>query len=193
MAEPLTNAMARGTRGAMELIYGLRACGVERDIAIPQVAVIGDQSSGKSSVLEAICSVPLPRGAGLTTRCAIELRLSNTHPDELTADSVREGQAVERDPFWVGTISTSVNPTPIPLESPAELEDAIAARAESLTDPRRAGGFSRERIIVNIAATDAPNLTIIDLPGIIRTKTFGCVAFVSVIDADVLSVRRFVD
>lgn len=45
--EPLTDAVARGTRNAMELIYDLRACGVERDIAIPQVAVIGDQSSGK--------------------------------------------------------------------------------------------------------------------------------------------------
>lgn len=47
MALPLTNAVARGTRPAMQLIYDLRECGVEREIAIPQVAVIGDQSSGK--------------------------------------------------------------------------------------------------------------------------------------------------
>lgn len=47
MTEPFTDVVARGTRSAMELIYGLRSCGVEHDIAIPQVAVIGDQSSGK--------------------------------------------------------------------------------------------------------------------------------------------------
>ena len=34
----------------------------------PQIAVMGDQSSGKSSVLEALSGVPLPRGSGLTTR-----------------------------------------------------------------------------------------------------------------------------
>lgn len=33
-----------------------------------QIAVMGDQSSGKSSVLEALSGVPLPRGSGLTTR-----------------------------------------------------------------------------------------------------------------------------
>lgn len=171
MDEPFTDVVARGTHNAMELIYDLRACGVERDIAIPQVAVIGDQSSGKSSVLEAICSVPLPRGAGLTTRCAIELRLSNTHPHdiELPPDS----PPPERDPFWVGSIYTSIDQRRVQLEGKDELEDAIAARAASLSDSRYASGFSKERVIVQIAATNAPNLTIIDLPGIIRTKTFG--------------------
>ncbi|CAN8062934.1 unnamed protein product [Agarophyton chilense] len=171
MSEPLTDNVARGTRSAMELIYGLRACGVEHDIAIPQVAVIGDQSSGKSSVLEAICSVPLPRGAGLTTRCAIELRLSSTHPGDLALPP--DSEPPKREPFWISLISTSLNPKQIPLEGKHELEDAIAARAASLTDSRQGGGFSKERVIVHIAATGSPNLTIIDLPGIIRTKTFG--------------------
>lgn len=170
MSEPLTNAVARGTRAAMQLIYDLRALGVERDIAIPQVAVIGDQSSGKSSVLESISSIPLPRGAGLTTRCAIELRLSNTHPLDVAKPS---DEQVERDDFWIASISTSVDKQQVRLESKDELDDAIAARALALSDPRHASGFSRERVIVQIAAKDAPNLTIIDLPGIIRTKTFG--------------------
>ena len=30
---------------------------------------MGDQSSGKSSVLEALSGVPFPRGTGLVTRC----------------------------------------------------------------------------------------------------------------------------
>lgn len=171
MSEPLTRAVARGTRPAMQLIYDLRACGVERELAIPQVAVIGDQSSGKSSVLEAICSIPLPRGAGLTTRCAIELRLSDIHPDD--ADLPLDTSPPEREPFWTGYIFTSTDPTPVSIESKDELEDAIASKAASLTNPRHAGGFSNERVIVQIAAFGAPNLTIIDLPGIIRTKTFG--------------------
>jgi GTPase SAR1 family protein len=43
-----------------------------------QIAVMGDQSSGKSSVLEAISGVPFPRGTGLVTRCATQLVLKKT-------------------------------------------------------------------------------------------------------------------
>lgn len=34
---------------------------------------MGDQSSGKSSVLEALSGVPFPRGSGLVTRCPTRL------------------------------------------------------------------------------------------------------------------------
>jgi len=33
---------------------------------------MGDQSSGKSSVLEFLSGVPFPRGTGLVTRCATQ-------------------------------------------------------------------------------------------------------------------------
>uniref|UniRef100_A0A8C9QDY7 MX dynamin like GTPase 1 n=1 Tax=Spermophilus dauricus TaxID=99837 RepID=A0A8C9QDY7_SPEDA len=51
-------------RPCIDLIDSLRALGVERDLALPAIAVIGDQSSGKSSVLEALSGVALPRGSG---------------------------------------------------------------------------------------------------------------------------------
>ena len=37
--------------------HGLREHGTSRDVALPQIAVMGDQSSG-SSVLEALSGVP---------------------------------------------------------------------------------------------------------------------------------------
>lgn len=51
-------------RPCIDLIDSLRALGVEQDLALPAIAVIGDQSSGKSSVLEALSGVALPRGNG---------------------------------------------------------------------------------------------------------------------------------
>uniref|UniRef100_A0A8C9QNJ3 MX dynamin like GTPase 1 n=1 Tax=Spermophilus dauricus TaxID=99837 RepID=A0A8C9QNJ3_SPEDA len=62
-------------RPCIDLIDSLRALGVERDLALPAIAVIGDQSSGKSSVLEALSGVALPRGSGIVTRCPLVLRM----------------------------------------------------------------------------------------------------------------------
>nr|XP_023684698.1 interferon-induced GTP-binding protein Mx3-like [Paramormyrops kingsleyae] len=62
-------------RPCIDLIDSLRSLGVEQDLALPAIAVIGDQSSGKSSVLEALSGVALPRGSGIVTRCPLELKM----------------------------------------------------------------------------------------------------------------------
>jgi GTPase SAR1 family protein len=47
-------------------------------IDLPQIVVVGSQSSGKSSVLEAICGRDfLPRGTGIVTRRPLILQLLN--------------------------------------------------------------------------------------------------------------------
>lgn len=73
-------------RPCIDLIDSLRSLGVEKDLALPAIAVIGDQSSGKSSVLEALSGVALPRGSGklvteqlLTTICISPLLEKGTN------------------------------------------------------------------------------------------------------------------
>ena len=63
----------------------------------PRIVVIGDQSAGKSSVLEAISGVQLLRGTGVVTRAPIELRLSNSQ--ETTCQASVEADGV---PGWEG-------------------------------------------------------------------------------------------
>ena len=41
---------------------------VQVDIDLPQIAVIGSQSAGKSSLIESISGITLPRAAGTCTR-----------------------------------------------------------------------------------------------------------------------------
>ncbi|KAK2873168.1 hypothetical protein Q8A67_023065 [Cirrhinus molitorella] len=64
-------------RPYIDLIDQLRSVGVQKDLALPTIVVIRDQSSGKSSVLEALSGIVLPRGSGIVTRCPLELRLRN--------------------------------------------------------------------------------------------------------------------
>ncbi|KAJ5557554.1 Dynamin [Penicillium frequentans] len=53
----------------------VRANGVGDHIALPQLAVCGDQSAGKSSVLEGITGYPFPRKDGLCTQYPTEIVL----------------------------------------------------------------------------------------------------------------------
>ncbi len=52
------------------------------EIRIPTVVVIGDQSHGKSSLLEQISGVDLPKGKGMCTRLPLELQLRRLNGDE---------------------------------------------------------------------------------------------------------------
>ncbi|GIQ90528.1 dynamin superfamily protein [Kipferlia bialata] len=53
--------------------------GTEAEIDLPQIVVVGSQSSGKSSVLEHICHRDfLPRGSGIVTRRPLILQLHHT-------------------------------------------------------------------------------------------------------------------
>ncbi|GES63822.1 dynamin GTPase [Aspergillus terreus] len=53
------------------------------DLPVPQIVVLGDQSSGKSSVLESLARISLPVGTGLCTRFPIELVLRNGSSDSM--------------------------------------------------------------------------------------------------------------
>jgi GTP-binding protein EngB required for normal cell division len=57
--------------------------GLSVSIDLPQIAVVGGQSSGKSSVLENFVGRDfLPRGSGIVTRRPLILQLMNTKQGE---------------------------------------------------------------------------------------------------------------
>jgi GTP1/Obg family GTP-binding protein len=51
----------------LDVVDSLRACGLSELVDLPQLIVCGDQSSGKSSVLEAISGIPFPKQDVLCT------------------------------------------------------------------------------------------------------------------------------
>ena len=63
-------------RTMISLIDKLRDFNLHHYISLPRIAVLGEQSSGKSSLLEMICGLNfLPRGTGIVTRRPLELRM----------------------------------------------------------------------------------------------------------------------
>lgn len=57
----------------LEKIDKLFACNVGEYINLPQLVVVGDQSSGKSSVLEGLTKLKFPRSSGLCTRFTTQI------------------------------------------------------------------------------------------------------------------------
>ncbi|XP_032888407.1 interferon-induced GTP-binding protein Mx3-like isoform X2 [Amblyraja radiata] len=148
MDTPLSIQYEREVRPCIDLIDSLRGFGVDKDLGLPAIAVIGDQSSGKSSVLEALSGVAFPRGSGIVTRCPLELKLKN----------------VKKANVWKGKISYKDYSNK--LSSAAEVEQAILKAQDSIAG--KGVGISHELISLEIESTNVPDLTLIDLPGIAR-------------------------
>jgi vacuolar protein sorting-associated protein 1 len=63
-------------RKLVTVIDELRDVGVSDYITLPRICVLGQQSAGKSSLLENIVGIDfLPRGDGVVTRRPLELRM----------------------------------------------------------------------------------------------------------------------
>ena len=58
----------------LEQVASLRARGIGDNIDLPQLVVCGDQSAGKSSVLEGLTGIPFPRDDGVCTKFPTEVR-----------------------------------------------------------------------------------------------------------------------
>ncbi|KAJ5164199.1 uncharacterized protein N7500_006029 [Penicillium coprophilum] len=59
----------------------LLACNLSEYVNLPQLVVVGDQFSGKSSVLEGLTKLPFPRDSGLCTRFATHIIFRRTRAD----------------------------------------------------------------------------------------------------------------
>lgn len=60
-----------------DTLGSLQQLGIHHDIPLPELILVGDQSSGKSSLMSAISKIILPRSDGVCTRCPIHIRLSS--------------------------------------------------------------------------------------------------------------------
>ncbi|XP_016649657.1 PREDICTED: dynamin-related protein 4C-like [Prunus mume] len=93
---PIVSSYNDKIRPMLDAIDKLRVLMVmEEGIQLPTIVVVGDQSSGKSSVLESLASISLPRGQGICTRVPLVMRLQH-HSDPKPELSLEYNGRVEQ-------------------------------------------------------------------------------------------------
>lgn len=129
-------------------------------IQLPQIVVVGTQSSGKSSVLESLVGRDiLPRGTGVVTRRPLILQLVHIDPEDRRKSNEENGIEGEE---W-GKFLHTKNKIYTDFE---EIRQEIEAETERMSGNNK--GISDEPIHLKIFSPHVVNLTLVDLPGITK-------------------------
>ena len=166
-AGALVQLNSSDARTLLDTIDSLRELQVGEIVSLPQIIVVGDQSSGKSSVLEAISRVRFPIDGDLCTRFATELVLRRANE---TAVDVRI-QFADHHPS-----ATRGEAPQQPFRRSGFDRDALPDIIKEAKELMGIGGggakkFSKDILRVEIAGPDVYPLTLVDLPGIFHTAT----------------------
>ncbi|OBZ74744.1 Interferon-induced GTP-binding protein Mx1 [Grifola frondosa] len=178
---------AKRRKELLALIKQLRAIGAQADLDLPRIAVIGNQSAGKSSLVEAISGINVPRDAGTCTRCPMECRMSLSSGPWSCQISIRwefdnkgsRRAEVEELPFG-GRITDKT-------EVELMLRRAQAAVLNPTVDPstflKMSGDilksgitfqgqkpllFSKNAVCIDLLGPELTDLSFVDLPGIVQ-------------------------
>ncbi|XP_053318584.1 dynamin-1-like protein isoform X2 [Spea bombifrons] len=130
-------------------------------IQLPQIVVVGTQSSGKSSVLESLVGKDLlPRGTGIVTRRPLILQLVHVSPDDRRKTSGDENGVDAEE--W-GKFLHTKNKIYTDFD---EIRQEIENETERISGNNK--GISSEPIHLKIFSPHVVNLTLVDLPGMTK-------------------------
>ncbi|CAG9945562.1 unnamed protein product [Clonostachys rosea f. rosea IK726] len=148
----------------LEKIDALFACNLGHDVDLPQLIVVGQQSSGKSSVLEGLTGLPFPRDSSLCTRFATQIIFRRALRKSISAriipfkDSCSEHQEKMKD--WRRDELTELDP------------DSFAGIMREVIDLMGVGSnqepgspaFSKDVLVLEIADPTQEHFSVIDVP-----------------------------
>ena len=146
-----------------DVIDALRSQGVSRYIPLPQLIVCGDQSSGKSSVLEAVSGIRFPTKDSLCTRFATEVIMRRASDVKISVSispganrSYEEKVHLSRFEYADATIH--------------KLPDVIEKAKAIMGVGADAKAFTEDVLRVELFGPNQAQLTLVDLPGLIQSE-----------------------
>lgn len=134
--------------------------GTSHKVDLPQIVVVGSQSSGKSSVLESLVGKSfLPRGTGIVTRAPLMLHLINPSETEI------EKSGTTKD--WANFLH---RPNEIYRDF-NKVRKEIERRTIEIAGEKK--NITDEPIVLNVYSRLLYNLSFVDLPGLTKVPVGG--------------------
>ncbi|KAF4452852.1 P-loop containing nucleoside triphosphate hydrolase [Fusarium albosuccineum] len=152
-------------RRMIETIDKLRELGVQRINPLPQVVVCGAQSSGKSSVLEAITEIPFPRSRQMCTRYVTRVTLAYNFTESVSVTIEPGGSRVGPEKKRLKKFARTESGD----QSRERLREYMEeAHRVIFPDEESRDEISDDVLSVKIAGPNKRALQLVDLPGLIE-------------------------
>ncbi|KZO95027.1 hypothetical protein CALVIDRAFT_187292 [Calocera viscosa TUFC12733] len=176
------SAFAEEKRKLLDVIDKIRDIGGDLIPQLPRIVVIGNQSAGKSSLIEAIARINVPRDMGTCTRCPSEIRLRSSNAAWTCLISLRW----EYDQIGQKLRDVRTVPFGDRFTDPSQVEIMLRRAQLAILNPKTEQhlflsadlanfentgelGFSRNVICIEVTGPGLTDLTFVDLPGIISS------------------------
>ncbi|OTA63763.1 hypothetical protein K449DRAFT_33215 [Hypoxylon sp. EC38] len=161
-------------------------------VALPQLVVVGDQSSGKSSVLEGLTGFGFPRDAELCTRYATQITCRREIEESIDVSIIPHNDAASYEQERVKKFHRTLKEmTPESLAQVfKEANEAMGIRNSTRStspDGSALPAFSEHILKIEKLGPNEEHFTVIDVPGIFRKETEGVTT-----EADIDLVRNMV-
>jgi len=140
-------------RKLLDVVDRLRRTGLSGTIKLPQLVVCGDQSSGKSSLLEAITEIPFPHKANLCTRFATEIILRRESKVTVTVKIVPDKGRTEAEKKKLSSFTNTL----LDIRHLPDVVDA-ATQEMGLGKLGSSRAFTRDVLSITICGPDRPQL-----------------------------------
>ncbi|KAG9033665.1 hypothetical protein FRB95_014553 [Tulasnella sp. JGI-2019a] len=169
----------------LQTLSNLHETGVQNELDLPQIVVIGSQSVGKSSLIESIAGIKLPRDIGTCTRCS-----TTCHVKRASSWCCRVLLVFDYDSDFEPLPSRRVVPFGPSLNNNSEVEKTLRRAQRALLCPTldpslflddsdlsqrgpKALRFTPNSLWINIRGPNLPDMFFQDLPGIIANVSDG--------------------
>ncbi|KAL2255616.1 hypothetical protein VTK26DRAFT_3003 [Humicola hyalothermophila] len=162
--DTLSKLCSKDQLALLDSIDRLRMQGISNYVSLPQIIVCGDQSSGKSSVLEALSGVSFPIKSNLCTRFPTEVVLRRTP---------HFGASISIIPHWSRTESEreALRGFRQDLAGFDHLPSLVEKAKAAMGITPHGKAFAKDILSIEVTGPDRPHLTIVDLPGLIHSGT----------------------
>ncbi|KAI1342394.1 P-loop containing nucleoside triphosphate hydrolase protein [Xylariaceae sp. FL0016] len=144
-------------------------------IGLPQLVVVGDQSSGKSSVLEGLTGFAFPRDAELCTRYATQITCRREPEESIHASIIPNQDTHPEEQERLREFShklTEMSPESLKILF-EEANKAMGIKTATSPVGTSLPSFSEHILKIEKHGPNEEHCTVIDVPGIFRRETTG--------------------